>query len=109
LIRISERVSKLHGLDALQRIEASGPNGGPIQTQENEPDYDKLSFDELLIFHALNLKVAGDPDWDKSIRDYGSDGYERSYPGKPPRLITVFVRALPFVEERRTLTQGGAA
>jgi hypothetical protein len=31
LIRISERVAKLHGLDAPQRIEASGPNGGPIQ------------------------------------------------------------------------------
>ena len=29
LIRISERVAKLHGLDAPQRIEASGPGGGP--------------------------------------------------------------------------------
>jgi hypothetical protein len=37
LIRISERVAKLHGLDAPQRIEASGPEGGPIQTQEQGP------------------------------------------------------------------------
>jgi hypothetical protein len=37
LIRIAERVARLHGLDAPQRIEASGPEGGPIQTQEQGP------------------------------------------------------------------------
>jgi len=34
LVKISARVAKLYGLDAPQRIEASGPNGGPIQTEE---------------------------------------------------------------------------
>ena len=34
LIRISERVAKLHGLDAPQRIEASGPDGGPIENEQ---------------------------------------------------------------------------
>jgi hypothetical protein len=109
LIRISERVAKLHGLDAPQRIEASGPNGGPIQTHETNPNLDNFSLDELMIFHALRLKAAGDPDWDRDIRDYGSPGYEMSYPGKPLRLVTVFVRALPFGEKRYTLTQGADA
>jgi hypothetical protein len=67
LIRISERVAKLHGLDAPQRIEASGPNGGPIETQEQQPDYSKFSLDELIIFRALHLKADGDPDWDKTF------------------------------------------
>lgn len=61
LIRISERVAKLHGLDAPQRIEQTGLNGGPIQSQEQKPDLNKLSFDELLIFEALHRKAASDP------------------------------------------------
>jgi hypothetical protein len=108
LIRISERVAKLHGLDAPQRIEASGPNGGPIETQEQQLDFEKLSFDELLIFQALQLKAAGDPNWNEGIRHYGSPEYERMWPGKPPSLVTAFVKALPFAE-RRTLTQGATA
>src|ERR1700745_1333908 len=56
LIRISERVAKLHGLDAPQRIEASCPNGGPIETQEPEPDFSKLTLEELLEFRALYRK-----------------------------------------------------
>jgi hypothetical protein len=104
LIRISERVAKLHGLDSPQRIEASGLNGGPIQTQEQQPDFSKFSFDELLIFRALQLKADGDPDWYKSISDYGSEMYERCHPG---RLITAFIRALPFGDEPwRTLPAG---
>jgi hypothetical protein len=63
----------------------------------------------LLIFEALHRKATGDPDWDERIRDYGSPEYERAYPGKPPRLVTVFVRALPFGEERHALTQGADA
>ena len=39
LIRISERVAKLHGLDAPQRIEASGPNGGPIANRRSSPSW----------------------------------------------------------------------
>lgn len=109
LIRISERVAKLHGLDAPQRIEASGPNSGPIQTQEAEPDFSKFSMDELLIFRALHSKAAGDPDWDEGIRSFGNPEYERQWPGKPPRLVTAFVKALLFGEERYTLTQGAAA
>lgn len=109
LIRISERVAKLHGLDAPQRIEASGLNGGPIQTQEQQPDFGKFSRDELLIFAALHAKAAGDPDWDKGIRYFGSPEYERQWPGKPTRLVTAFVKAMPFGEERYTLTQSADA
>ena len=54
LIRISERVAKLHGLNAPQRIEASGPEGGPIQTQEQGPDFSRLTLDELLLLEAMD-------------------------------------------------------
>jgi hypothetical protein len=56
LIRISERVAKLHGLDAPQRIEASGPGGGPIET-EATPGYRKLSLEEKLQLEALLNKT----------------------------------------------------
>jgi len=59
LIRISERVAKLHGLDAPQRIETSGPDGGPIQTEKQQPDYDRVSFDELLLLEAMEKKSRG--------------------------------------------------
>src|SRR6266446_1928915 len=61
LIRISERVAKLHGLDAPQRIEASGPGGGPIETEE-KPDFSKLTLDELLQFEELHRKAFGLPE-----------------------------------------------
>lgn len=61
LIRISERVAKLHRLDAPQRIEASGPNGGPIET-EATPDYSKLTLDELLQLEGLQRKALGLPE-----------------------------------------------
>jgi hypothetical protein len=63
LLRISERVAKLHGLDAPQRVEASGPNGGPIQTDQTEEkiDLEKLSLDELRQFEALYRKARGLP------------------------------------------------
>jgi hypothetical protein len=104
LIRISERVAKLHGLDAPQKTELSGPNAGPIQTQEEKADFSGFSHDELLIFRALYGKAHGDPNWDEAIRDYGSQEYERQWPGKPLRLVTVFVRALPFGDQWHTLT-----
>ncbi len=67
LIRISERVAKLHGLDAPQRIEASGPDGGPIQTQDQEvqPDFNRLTLDELLLYEDLHRKVHGLPTSDE--------------------------------------------
>jgi hypothetical protein len=61
LIRISERVAKLHGLDAPQRIEASGPNGGPIETEE-KMDYSKLTLEELLQLEELVRKAQGLPE-----------------------------------------------
>ena len=67
LIRISERVAKLHGLDAPQRIEASGPDGGPIETEE-KPDYDKLTLDELLLLEAMEKKARGVANWDENLR-----------------------------------------
>ena len=56
LIRISERVAKLHGLDAPQKFEASGPNGGPIETQR-KPNYDNLTLEEKLLLEALLKKT----------------------------------------------------
>jgi hypothetical protein len=61
LTRIFERVAKLHGLDAPQRIEASGPNGGPIETVE-KPDYSRLSLNELLQLEELQKKAVGLPE-----------------------------------------------
>src|SRR5208283_5177459 len=60
LIRISERVAKLHGLDAPQRIEASAPNDAPIET-ETKPNFDKLTVDELLQYDELYRKAHGLP------------------------------------------------
>src|SRR4029077_3621634 len=54
LIRISERVAKLHGLDAPQR-----KDGGPIETKQTEPDFDKLTLDELLQYEKLHRKAHG--------------------------------------------------
>jgi hypothetical protein len=68
LIRISERVAKLHGLDAPQRIEASGPNGGPIETEE-KMDLSKLTLDELLLLDAIDKKAHGVANWDERIRE----------------------------------------
>jgi hypothetical protein len=59
LIRISERVAKLHGLDAPQRIEASGPDGRPIQTETGEwpIDLEKLTVEELRQLEAFYKKA----------------------------------------------------
>ena len=60
LLRISERVAKMHGLDAPQRIEASGPDGGPIQTRGDDMDLSKLSVEELLQLEALHKKATAE-------------------------------------------------
>lgn len=39
------------------RHEISGPEGGPIQTEEKKPDYSKLSKDELKQLHELSEKL----------------------------------------------------
>jgi hypothetical protein len=59
LIRISERVAKLHGLDAPHRIETSGPDVWPIQTEE-KIDFSKLDLQELLALEQMMIK-AGAP------------------------------------------------
>lgn len=69
LIRISERVAKLHGLDALQRIGTSGPEGGSEQTQEQGPDYSKLTLEELLLLEAMDKKARGIANWDARLRE----------------------------------------
>jgi len=97
LLRLSERVAKLHGLDAPIRTEVSGPCGAPIQTQENAPDFSRLTLDEMLIFEALRRKAHGDPNWDDSIRYYGTEMGGRTHSG---RLIVAFVKALPFGDEQ---------
>jgi len=94
LIRISERVAKLHGLDAPQRTEATGPDGGPIQTEE-QPDFSKLTLDELLILEALNNKAHGIRNWDEHVRSHEKS--ERMYHrgNEQLSLVSQFVRALP--------------
>src|SRR5258705_771659 len=91
LIRISERVAKLHGLDAPQRIEASGPGGGPIQTEEQQPDYDRLSFDELLLLEAMEKKSRGFANWDESLRRAAES--VKMYPGKAPPFFAPLLQA----------------
>jgi hypothetical protein len=80
LIRISERVAKLHGLDAPQRIEASVPNGGAIETQAQEPDYSKLTLDEMLLLEAIENKARGIANWDERLRQE-EEHRRRCYPG----------------------------
>jgi len=60
LVRISERVGNLDGLDAAQKIETSGPDGGPVQTRTVGHDLSKLTLDELLLLEQLQKKMAGE-------------------------------------------------
>jgi hypothetical protein len=46
-------------------------NGGPIETQEREPDFGKLTPDELLEFEALYKKAHGLPLEDPRVIDEG--------------------------------------
>jgi len=87
LIRISERVAKLHGLDAPQRIEASGPNGGSIETEE-KVDFSKLTLDELLLFRAMDNKARGIANWDEDVRNK-EEFRRKCYPGmQQPEVST---------------------
>jgi hypothetical protein len=79
LIRISERMAKLHGLDAPQRIEASGPSGGLIETQELEPDFSKLTVDELLQYDELYRKAHGLPTSEEEHHAIDEGPYTRKW------------------------------
>jgi len=94
LIRISERLAKLHGLDAPQRIEAAGPDGRPIKTEE-QPDLSKLTLDELLILEALNNKAHGIPNWDEHVRSHEKSERMYHHGNEQLALVGQFVRGLP--------------
>ena len=79
LIRISERVAKLHGLDAPQRIETTGKDGGPIETKQSEPDFDKLTLDELLQHEELHRKAHGLPTRDEEYHVIEEGPYTRKW------------------------------
>jgi len=79
LIRISERVAKLHGLDAPQRIEPTGKDGGPIETKQTEPDFDKLTLDELLQYKELHRKAHGLPTRDEEYHVFDEGPYTRKW------------------------------
>jgi len=53
------------GRDAPQRIEASRPEGGPIQ---QGPDFSRLTLDELLLLEAMDKKAHGIANGDESLR-----------------------------------------
>lgn len=59
LLRISERTARLCGLDKPTKIEASGPDGGPIETAQGSsvPDLTRLSVEELEQFAKINAKL----------------------------------------------------
>lgn len=59
LLRISERVAKLHGLDAPAKHELTGADGGPIETQESNPvpDLTKLTDEEIGQLAKINTKL----------------------------------------------------
>jgi hypothetical protein len=79
LIRISERVAKLHGLDAPQRIETTGKDGGPIETKQTEPDFGKLTLDELLQYEELHRKAHGLPTRDEEYHVIDEGPYTRKW------------------------------
>lgn len=60
LLRISERVGKLHGLD-ITKHEITGADGGPVQVEQggSGPDLTGLTDDELRQFAAISKKING--------------------------------------------------
>ena len=58
VLRILEREAKLIGLDAPQRKQIEGPDGGPISVK---PDLSGLTIDELKALCALVGKSQGGP------------------------------------------------
>jgi len=96
LLRLSERRAKLLGLDAPQRLETTGANGGPIETVEAERRLDKLSFTELLHLEALENKARGIANYDEHLRS--EEQHRRAcYPNVDPDWIAIKGpgRALP--------------
>ena len=63
--------------------------GGPIQTQEQGPDFSRLTLDELLLLEAMDKRAHGIANWDESLRR--EEEYRRlCYPGiKQPGSWTV--------------------
>lgn len=61
LLKISERTAKLFGLDKPTKIEASGPDGGPVQVEQGDsaPDLTKLSDEEIEQLARINEKIRG--------------------------------------------------
>lgn len=68
----------MHGLDAPQRIEASGPNGGPIES-EPKLDFSKLTLEELLQFEELHRKAHGLPTRDAEYHVIDEGPYTRKW------------------------------
>jgi len=107
LIRISERVAKLHGLDAPQRIEASGPGGGPIETQES-PDYSKLTLEEMLLLEAIEKKSRGIANWDEHLRRQ-DESRRLSFPGvQQPEIWTEGLKKLGILTTARETAPVGS-
>lgn len=53
-----KRIQKMKGMEAPEKHEITGPNGGPIQvTTTSEYDFDTLSDDELITFKQLLTKA----------------------------------------------------
>lgn len=60
LLRISERVARLHGLD-VTRTELTGPDGGPVEVEQGAgvPDLTRLSDEEIVQLARINAKING--------------------------------------------------
>lgn len=61
LLRISERVAKLYGLDAPAKHELTGAAGGPVQTEQtaSTSDLTKLTDEEIEQLARINEKIRG--------------------------------------------------
>lgn len=61
LLRISERVARLHGLDSPVKHELTGADGGPVQTEraDSVPDLTKLTDEEIGQLAKINKKLKG--------------------------------------------------
>jgi len=74
------------------------PNGGPIETKEQQPDYDKLTLDELYLLDAINKKVCGVANWDETLR-HEEEFRRKCYPGKQqPEVWTEGLKKLGILE-----------
>jgi hypothetical protein len=61
-------------------VSGVGVNGGPIQTQEQVPDYSKLTLEGMLQLDELQRKALGLPTADEEHHVTGGDGpYTRKW------------------------------